>query len=68
MEGGLHAGKLGEALSTLARLRTPVDRFFTDVMVMADDPPVRANRLALLARLRDTFLLVADFGMIGGDA
>jgi glycyl-tRNA synthetase beta chain len=37
-----------------------VDRFFDDVMVMADDEALRHNRLALLARLRSLFLQLAD--------
>lgn len=48
------------ALRTLATLRTPVDRFFDDVMVMADDDALRSNRLALLAAVRCLFLEVAD--------
>jgi len=47
-------------LEVLAGLREPVDAFFDDVMVMADDESVRANRLALLARLRSLFLRLAD--------
>ncbi|MDX8406503.1 MAG: glycine--tRNA ligase subunit beta [Mariprofundus sp.] len=51
---------IAPALSVLARLRQPVDQFFDDVMVMAEDPEVRGNRLALLARLRALFLNLAD--------
>jgi glycyl-tRNA synthetase beta chain len=47
-------------LQTLATLREPVDSFFDDVMVMADDEAVKHNRLALLARLRALFLNLAD--------
>jgi len=47
-------------LEMLAGLREPVDTFFDDVMVMAEDAAVRANRLALLARLRTLFLRLAD--------
>ncbi|TLS76886.1 glycine--tRNA ligase subunit beta [Mariprofundus erugo] len=47
-------------LNVLAGLREPVDRFFDDVMVMAEDEAVRANRLALLAQLRGLFLNLAD--------
>ncbi len=50
----------GAILQTLSRLRLPVDRFFEDVMVMADKPEVRANRLALLSALSQQFLKVAD--------
>jgi len=48
------------ALTRLADLRKPVDQFFDDVMVMADDVAVRRNRLALLAALHEQFLNVAD--------
>jgi len=51
---------LAEQLQILAGLRQPVDQFFNDVMVMADDEAVRNNRLALLARLRHLFLQLAD--------
>jgi len=47
-------------LEALATLRQPVDAFFDDVMVMADDAKVKANRLALLAQLRGLFLQLAD--------
>ncbi|WP_168016697.1 glycine--tRNA ligase subunit beta [Halomonas salinarum] len=52
--------RYAEALDALASLREPVDRFFDDVMVMADDDGVRRNRLALLANLQALFLGVAD--------
>ncbi len=52
------------ALRELAALRGPVDQFFDDVMVMADDAAVRANRLALLAGLRALFLDVADISRL----
>jgi len=47
-------------LAALATLRDPVDSFFDDVMVMADDDAVKANRLALLAKIRILFLQLAD--------
>lgn len=53
-----------ECLSTLATLRTAVDTFFDEVMVMADDPAVRINRLTLLKQLRDAFLQVADISYL----
>ncbi|NCF23441.1 MAG: glycine--tRNA ligase subunit beta [Gammaproteobacteria bacterium] len=52
------------ALRELAALRGPVDRFFDDVMVMADEATVRSNRLALLAGLRALFLDVADISRL----
>ncbi len=56
----IEAADYGAALARLAALRAPVDRFFDEVMVMAEDPRLRANRLALLARLRRHFLDIAD--------
>jgi len=53
-----------EALNTLADLRDPVDRFFDDVMVMADDDAVKSNRLALLGELRSLFLDIADISRL----
>jgi glycyl-tRNA synthetase beta chain len=53
-----------EALGRLAKLRTAVDAFFDNVMVMADDPHVRGNRLALLQRLQNQFLRIADIGRL----
>jgi glycyl-tRNA synthetase beta chain len=52
------------ALRELAALREPVDRFFDDVMVMADDDDVKTNRLALLGGLRALFLDVADISRL----
>jgi glycyl-tRNA synthetase beta chain len=54
-----------EALTRLAALREPVDAFFEAVMVNAEDASVRANRYALLARLRNLFLGVADISLLG---
>ncbi|WDR02556.1 glycine--tRNA ligase subunit beta [Devosia algicola] len=54
------------AMAELATLRSPVDAFFTQVLVNDEDAAVRANRLNLLARLRDTMHLVADFSKIAG--
>ena len=54
-----------ESLARLASLREPVDAFFEAVMVNAEDANVRANRYALLARLRGLFLGVADISLLG---
>ena len=51
-------------LSQLAKLREPVDSFFDQVMVMAEDPEVRNNRLALLHSLRQLFINVADISQL----
>jgi len=55
------------ALLTLSQLREVVDQFFDDVMVMTDDIPRRDNRLNLLAKLRESFLQVADVALLVGD-
>lgn len=57
-------GDYPAALRMLAGLREPVDRFFDDVMVMADEPSIRANRLALLGRLSGLFDGIADFSRL----
>jgi glycyl-tRNA synthetase beta chain len=54
------AGDLSASLQTLAALRAPVDAFFNDVMVNADDPALKANRLALLKSLHRAMNRVAD--------
>lgn len=53
-----------EALAELASLRAAVDLFFDKVMVMAEDPQLRVNRLALLAGLRSLFWEVADISQL----
>ncbi|MBH2697743.1 glycine--tRNA ligase subunit beta [Serratia nevei] len=58
------AGNYQEALVELAALREPVDAFFDNVMVMADDAEVRVNRLTLLSKLRELFLQVADISVL----
>ena len=52
-------------LSLLAGLKEPVDAFFDQVMVMDEDPVLRANRLALLARVKSLFDRVADLSVLG---
>jgi glycyl-tRNA synthetase beta chain len=58
------AGDYAGALTRLASLQAPVDRFFEDVLVMADDAMVRNNRLALLADLQARFLAIADISRL----
>ncbi len=53
-------------LAQLAQLKSPVDAFFDGVMVMADDPAVRANRIALLRRLDSVCREVADISCLPG--
>lgn len=59
------ARQYSESLARLAALRDPVDAFFETVMVNAEDAKVRANRYALLSRLRGLFLGVADISLLG---
>ena len=54
------------AMRALATLRAPVDAFFLDVTVNADDPALRLNRLRLLGELRDAVHAVADFSKVAG--
>jgi len=56
----LAARDYGATLQALAELKEPVDAFFDKVLVMAEDRAVRDNRLALLQRLAELFLEVAD--------
>ncbi|YCH30655.1 glycine--tRNA ligase subunit beta [Erwinia sp. D4-22] len=57
-------GRYQDALIELAQLREAVDNFFDKVMVNAEDPAVRINRLTLLAKLRQLFLQVADISLL----
>ncbi len=52
------------ALTALAELRAPIDRFFEDVLVMDEDTAVRENRLRLLNRFVEVFVGVADIGAL----
>lgn len=54
------------AMAALAALRGPVDEFFDEVTVNAEDADLRANRLRLLSRIRVTMGLIADFSQIEG--
>ncbi len=58
----LAAGDYAAALESLAALRAPIDRFFTDVLVMDEDEAVKNNRLRLLNSFVEQFARVADFG------
>ena len=60
----LEAREYADVLTALAELREPVDHFFDDVMVMADDKATRNNRLSLLSELRALFLDVADISRL----
>lgn len=58
------SGDYGQALTLLAGLREPVDHFFNEVMVNADDAAIRLNRLRLLNQLRALFLRIADISLL----
>ena len=57
-------GDYSDGLQKLASLRTPVDQFFEDVMVMCDDVALQKNRLALLRNMQQLFLRVADIALL----
>jgi len=62
----VEAEEFTSAMSALATLRAPIDAFFDQVTVNAEDAGVRARRLTLLARFRDAVHEVADFSKIEG--
>ncbi|MBQ0772365.1 MAG: glycine--tRNA ligase subunit beta, partial [Sphingomonadales bacterium] len=62
----IEAEQFETAMTALAALREPIDRFFEDVTVNDDDPAKREARLALLARFRNAVHQVADFSKIEG--
>ncbi|WP_292076032.1 MULTISPECIES: glycine--tRNA ligase subunit beta [Brevundimonas] len=66
VEAALETEDFAAAMTALARLRAPVDRFFDDVLVNSDIPAERENRLKLLGQVRDVMGQVADFGQIAG--
>ncbi|WP_047688068.1 glycine--tRNA ligase subunit beta [Vibrio sp. ZOR0018] len=64
LEPAFATGDYQQALSKLAALREPVDAFFDNVMVMADDEALKQNRLTLLNNLRNLFLQIADISLL----
>ena len=66
VEAALNRLDFAGALMRLSSLRAPVDRFFDEVMVMAEEPLVRANRLGLLANLAGLMNSVADISQLSG--
>ncbi len=64
IDGALADGDVARALHGAAELGPPLDRFFEDVLVMAEDAAVRANRLRLLLDVRETLGRVGDFTQI----
>jgi glycyl-tRNA synthetase beta chain len=68
IDAALSGGKPQDALQHLAALHPVVDRFFTDVLVMADDVTLRKARLALVARLRNVVLTrIGDISELAAD-
>ncbi|MBL0352972.1 MAG: glycine--tRNA ligase subunit beta [Dechloromonas sp.] len=63
-DAAFETGDYAESLEALAALRAPVDAFFDGVMVNADDPALRANRLGLLAKLHGAMNRVADISRL----
>ncbi|GBF75432.1 glycine--tRNA ligase subunit beta [Paenibacillus sp. 598K] len=64
LAAALAAGDAAEAISRLAALREPITAYFDQVMVMAEDPAVRANRLGLLAEMAAAIRPIADFSKL----
>jgi glycyl-tRNA synthetase beta chain len=64
VESRVADGDFAAALQALASTKPAVDRFFDDVMVMADDPKIRSNRLALLREVAATMNHVADISKL----
>lgn len=60
-------GHFKEALESIASLRPDIDKFFEQVMVMAENEAVKKNRLALLSELLREFTTIADFSEMGGE-
>lgn len=60
----LGAGDYTAVLARLSQLQAPVDTFFDSVLVNADNPAVRANRLALLGQLKAQFSAIADIALL----
>ncbi len=64
ISASLESREFDGALAAAAELRAPVDRFFDEVLVMADDAQVRANRLRLLLDVRDAVGALGDLSQI----
>lgn len=60
------AEDFGQAMAEMAKLRAPIDAFFTAVQINAENPVIRRNRLNLLSRIRHICLSVADLGKLEG--
>ncbi|HYM89906.1 MAG TPA: glycine--tRNA ligase subunit beta [Nitrospiraceae bacterium] len=64
MLSAMTGGDYGQALDALVRLKPAIDAFFTAVMVNAEDPAIRSNRLSLLQDVDKLFMSFADFSQI----
>lgn len=64
IDTAITAGDFDTAFELLLSLRTSIDRFFTEVLVMTEDQPLRLNRLRLLNLVRSLFSRVADLSRI----
>lgn len=64
IKAALAVGDLDAAIDAAEELARPVDRFFDEVLVMAEDSALRANRLRLLLDVRDTLAMLGDFSQI----
>jgi len=70
MQGGpdlvahMRGGRYTQAMAVLVALKPAIDAFFDGVMVNADDPAIRSNRLSLLKEVDDLFMSFADFSQI----
>jgi glycyl-tRNA synthetase beta chain len=65
-EAAVAAEDFEGAMEALSRLRAPVDAFFDEILVNAEDPDLRMNRLRLLSEIRDATHVVADFSKVAG--
>jgi glycyl-tRNA synthetase beta chain len=63
-QAAFERGEFTQSLQALAALKAPVDAFFDQVMVNAENPAVRTNRLALLAQLHQAMNQVADLAKL----
>ncbi|MEP3891022.1 MAG: glycine--tRNA ligase subunit beta [Hellea sp.] len=66
IDAALASESYSTAMTALSELRGPIDAFFENVMVVAEDETERANNLRLLGMIRDTARQIADFELISG--
>ena len=63
-EAAFESGDYANGLTALAALQAPIDNFFENVMVNADDEAIKANRYAILGRLQQLFMHTADISVL----